>query len=486
MVVSPVTGEAEVMNPGFGERLRELRRTAGISQVELAGEQLSPSYISLLEAGKRQPSAEAVQIIAERLGCMVGDLVDPVTREQAQRAQLEIAYARLAMANGEITDARGRLEELLPQILTDRGLTDEVRMLLSEAYWRGADYRAAIETTLPLYERCVARASHLPLATVGLRLTRFYIDAGDLQAAIRHGESALRVMSEQGLEDTDEFLRAAATLLDAYYQIGDLVHAAAWASGLIERAERRGSTAGQAALYWNAALVEEAQGRLTEAVQLSERAVALLSEQHPSRDLGLLYTTCAYFLLEIDSSRAGQAVGLLDLALPVLKDFAASADLGFWEGTRALAALALGEPVAAEDYARQAVVTLAAEDRPEHAQAHLSLGDALTLQGRDQEAMAAYLAADQALQRCPQTRAAAAMWRELADRLVRAGKADEALTAYRRALDVAGVRAPALPGGSRDRAGAPARSPGTPATMSTTDTADGGPAPAAQRLGARS
>jgi tetratricopeptide (TPR) repeat protein len=443
------------MNPGFGDRVRDMRRAAGISQVELAGDQLSPSYISLLESGKRQPSPEVVQLIAERLQCTVSDLVDPVTREQAQQAQLEIAYARLAMANGEVNDARGRLEVLLPSVLTDRRLTDDVRMLLGEAYWRSGDYRAAIEATLPLYERCVARTSHLPLTTVGLRLTRFYIDAGDLQAAVRHGESALRVMSDQGLEDTDEFLRAAATLMDAYYQIGDLVHAAAWVSGLVEQAQRRGSPAGQAALYWNAALVLEAQGRLTEAVQLSERAVALQSEQDPSRDLGLLYTTCAYFLLEADPSRAPEAIALLAQALPVLRDFASAADLGFWEGTRALAALAQDEPVAAEDYARQAALTLADEDRPEHAQAHLTLGDALSVQGRTDEARSAYLAAQNALRRCLPTRAAAAMWRELADRLTRAGHVEAALSAYRQALDTAGVRAPALPAGIRGETAAP-------------------------------
>ena len=101
--------QAEAMNPDFGSRLRELRRAARISQVELAGDQLSPSYVSLLEAGKRHPSDEVITQLAERLQCTVDDLVNPITREQAQRTQLEITYARLAMANGETEDARRRL-----------------------------------------------------------------------------------------------------------------------------------------------------------------------------------------------------------------------------------------------------------------------------------------------------------------------------------------------------------------------------------------
>ena len=341
------------MSPDFGDRLRELRRAAGISQVELAGDRLSPSYISLLEAGKRHPSDDVIELLADRLRCSVGDLINPVTREQAQRDQLEIAFARLALANGETEVARHRLEALLPTVLSAKEPSDDVRYLLAEVYWRAGDYTAAIEAMLPVYERCVARTSHLPLTTVGLRLTRCYLDAGDLQAAIRHGEDALRVMADQGLAETDEYLRAAATLVAAYYEIGDLAHAAVWVADLIERAERRGSTPGQAALYWNAAVVAEAQGLLTDAVHLSQRALALLSEQNSSRDLGVLYTTCAHFLLEVDPSRAGQAVGLLERALPLLKDFASAADLGTWEGTRALAALAQGEPVTAEEFARR-------------------------------------------------------------------------------------------------------------------------------------
>jgi tetratricopeptide (TPR) repeat protein len=428
------------MSPEFGDRLRDLRRAAGVSQVELAGDQLSPSYISLLEGGKRHPSDEVIELLAGRLGCSVGDLVDPVTHEQAQRAQLEIAFARLAMSNGETEDARRRLEALLPTVLTEKETSDDVRFLLAEVYWRAGEHAAAIESLLPVYERCVARSSHLPLTTVGLRLTRCYLEAGDLQAAIRHGEHALRVMADQGLAETDEYLRAAATLVAAYYEIGDLAHAAVWVAGMIEGAEQRGNTPGQAALYWNAAVVAEAQGLLTDAVHLSQRALALLSEQNSSRDLGVLYTTCAYFLLEVDPSRAGQAIGLLERALPLLKDFASAADLGAWESTRALAALAEGEPVAAEDFARQAVVTLAETARPEGAQAHVSLGDALTVQGRYAEAATSYLAAYAVLDRCPTARKAAVIWREVADRLTGCGQSEVAVSAYRRALDTVGVR----------------------------------------------
>ena len=431
------------MSADFGERLRQLRRAAGASQVELAGDQLSPSYISLLEAGKRHPSEEVIALLAERLRCSTADLINPVTHEQSQRAQLELSFARLALANGETNDARTRLEALLPEVLSDPGIADEIRYLLAEVYWRAGEAEAAIQALLPVYEHCLARVGDLPLATVGLRLTMCYLEAGDLQAAVRHGESALAAMSDQGLEDTDEYLRAAATLVGAYFELGDLAHATIRVAAMIERAERRGSTPGQAALYWNAAVIAEAQGRLGDAVHFSQRALALMSEQNGSRDLGALYVTCAQLLVTVDPDRAGQAVRLLEQALPLLKDFASDSDLGAWESTRAAAALALGEPVAAEDFARQAVVTLPPHQQPERAQAQLSLGDALAVQGRTGEAEASYLAAYEVLRDGATGRKAAVIWREVADRLTTSGRPELALEAYRRALDTVGVRPPA-------------------------------------------
>lgn len=428
------------MSADFGGRLRQLRRAAGISQVDLAGDQLSASYISLLEAGKRHPSDDVVRLLAERLRCTTADLTDPVSREQAQRARLDTSFARLALANGETGDARQRLEALLPSVHGDQDTADEVRFLLAEVYWRDGEPEAAVAALLPVYEHCLARTCQLPLTRVGLRLTMFYLDAGDLSAAIRHGESAMHAMAEQGLEDTDDYLLAAATLVGAYYEAGDLVHATAYATAMIERAERRGSTSGQAALYWNAALVAEVQGRLGDAVQLSQRALALLSEHDNSRDLGVLYAACAHFLLQVDPGRAPEAVRLLERALPMLKDFASAADLGDWESTRARAALALGEPVAAEGFARQAVVTLAKLPQAESARAQVTLGDALAAQGRRAEAVRSYLAAVDVLRLCPQARKAAAVWREVADRLAESGLADAAVAAYQRALDTAGVR----------------------------------------------
>lgn len=63
--------------PGFGRRLRKLRRDRDLSQVELAGGELSSSYVSMVENGRRVPTRQVVEQFAEQLGLPVEYFDDP-------------------------------------------------------------------------------------------------------------------------------------------------------------------------------------------------------------------------------------------------------------------------------------------------------------------------------------------------------------------------------------------------------------------------
>ena len=55
------------MGNGFGEKLRAERLERGLTQAELGKDLYSPSYISLLETGRREPTAEVIDELARRL-----------------------------------------------------------------------------------------------------------------------------------------------------------------------------------------------------------------------------------------------------------------------------------------------------------------------------------------------------------------------------------------------------------------------------------
>jgi transcriptional regulator with XRE-family HTH domain len=414
----------------FGERLRQARRDARMSQTQLAGDELSASYVSLLESGKRQPSTEVTRMLAKRLGCSVESLLGEHSDGDRRITELELAYAKLAINHGQAGSAQVRLQTLLSNPALDQVHTDEAISLLAHAEERLNNLQGAANLLLPVFERCLKGLSSLPLAPIALDLCGFYLDSGDVHAAVRVGERGLDAVHALGLEGTDEHLRLAATLMWAYFELGDFAHCASWASSLITLAEERGSPRGQAAIYWNAAHVAEAQGRLSEALHLSNRALALFGELGTERDLPRLRVEAAWFLLRCTPPRPEQAAQVLDAAFDELRDLGSHVDLAVWESVRALADLLMGRPLSAERLAREALLHLASHPGIESVKALVTLGDAVVAQGRQDEALDHYLAAREVLTSLFQSRRTAALLREVGLRLELVGDTRDALQTY--------------------------------------------------------
>src|SRR3954462_5580251 len=86
----------------LGERLRQLRVAAGLTQSELAGDRFSKEYVSQIERGKTRPTAGTIEWLADRLGVDAGFLGSGVATDE--RARLEGALSRGAA----LSEARGR------------------------------------------------------------------------------------------------------------------------------------------------------------------------------------------------------------------------------------------------------------------------------------------------------------------------------------------------------------------------------------------
>src|SRR5438046_9309745 len=103
----PSTSNARLSSPNAvrtGERLRQLRVSAGLTQSELAGDRFSKEYVSQIERGKTRPTRETIEWLAARLGVDPGFLANGVTTDE--RGRLEAALARAealieAVANEE-------------------------------------------------------------------------------------------------------------------------------------------------------------------------------------------------------------------------------------------------------------------------------------------------------------------------------------------------------------------------------------------------
>ncbi|HEY7600515.1 MAG TPA: helix-turn-helix transcriptional regulator, partial [Candidatus Limnocylindrales bacterium] len=97
-----------------GDRIRQARVRAGLTQAQVAAGRYTAAYISALERGLAKPSMAALTFIGERLGVAVPDLV---ADERPAAGRLE---ADLLLASGDYRGALDRYDELLETVGDDR------------------------------------------------------------------------------------------------------------------------------------------------------------------------------------------------------------------------------------------------------------------------------------------------------------------------------------------------------------------------------
>ena len=430
---------------GLAERLRAERARAGLSQTSLAADDFSPSYISLIESGRRMPTDAALSVLAGRLGTSVEYLKFGDQAPSEERARLELGYARLALANGEAQEAKDRLLALSLDTISPR-YHGEARYALAMAHEALGELDESVDVLEPLVRDALGRRSYLEAAALGSTLVTIYIEAGDLSRSVDVGELVLAEVEENGITGTDEHLRLASSILWSYYERGDLLFATHRAAELIRLAEAKGSHRGRGSIYWNASIVAEGRGDLTEARRLAERALAYLSEGAASRDVPRLRLHFAWLLLRSDPPEPVPALEQLDAAIRELELVGSELELAKCDFEAGRAYLLLGAPEKAEQRARVGLERLATgEATLDICNGRLLLGDALAAQGHATEAKECYRWAADTWGMVAPGREAAKVWRSLGDRMIANGDAEGAAKAYEAALREAGIRPTTLP-----------------------------------------
>ncbi len=430
----------------LGDRVREARLAAGLSQTALAGTAFSPSYISLIEAGHREPTDAALGVLAERLGTTLEFLKHGEDGPNEARTRLELDYARLDLVSGDPEGTVRRISALDLGVVTP-ALRIEAISTLAKAHERRGDLEAAISLLEPLLVETRERSDHLRAATLTTALVYCYLEAGDLHRAVEVGEQTLAELDQADLVGADEQLRLASTVLWAYVERGDLLYATHRAAELVRLAESLGTPRGRGSVYWNAALVAEQRRDYELAQRYTERALALLSEGEPDRDLPRLRINYAWLLLRSDPSDPQAALEQIARAEPGLLAIGSALDIARLHVERSRAHLQLGDAEAAEADAREALARLGDAPRLETATAHIALGDVLDARGDTEGAARSYQWGADMLGMMAATRHSAGVLRELGDRYLRRGDVEAAARAFDRALREAGFQ-PSVPSGA--------------------------------------
>ena len=124
----------EVGSESVGERVRALRRSAGLTQAELAGGRFSKEYVSQIERGKTRPSRETLAWIADRLDTDREFLEHGLSKADVERIDNELAAGERLLEEHRYDDARATFAATRPVLQAVHAPSLSLRLLRDEAW----------------------------------------------------------------------------------------------------------------------------------------------------------------------------------------------------------------------------------------------------------------------------------------------------------------------------------------------------------------
>src|SRR6478609_82394 len=411
---SRATRRANAEGVRLGERLRQLRVAAGLTQTELAGDRCSKEYVSQIERGKTRPTTETIEWLAERLGVDAGFLASGVATDE--RARLEGALSRAeALYEAQEDEEAAEAFDPLPAAARATGMPElQVRALVGSglAKMRVSDHRGAVVLLNEARAICEAESfSDVERADVLLRLGGCRYQLNSTQTALALFNEALGLAERSGLPC--DALKA---------------NILSWRSRCWQRQRD----------------FEAARDDIERALELSRgvedlrtigaayfQASLIADRDHVSQltnNLGGLN-----FLL----GNTDQAVELLKESFAIALDLGREADAGRAVSSLAQVHLRTGELEQAETQARHALELL--EGRVDYVDemgsAQLVLGRSLLEQDRLDEADTAFLAAEACFGELGSGSHRAAAWIARGDLAAKRGDHERAAELYRTAAE---------------------------------------------------
>jgi transcriptional regulator with XRE-family HTH domain len=422
----------------LGERLRQLRVAAGLTQTELAGDRFSKEYVSQIERGKTRPTSETIEWLAGRLGVDAGFLANGVSTDQRGRVETRLAQAEVLLESDQNEEALAAYEDVRTAVAAT-GLPElEVRALYGEAKARAraGDVRQSIAMLTRARELSegpgfsdVERADVLYLLGVARYL------ANSTTTAIALLSQALALAERSGLPSDALRSNILHWRSRCYRRQRDYEAAREDVELALELAEGLSDRRTIADLNFQASLLAERDGHWVLARTYAERAKAQYEEIADRTNVGKLLNNLGglNFLL-----------GKPEEAVRHLKDaFATALEVGNdIDAARAVSSLAqvhlgTGDVRLAEEQARHALERLGdrVDQLDEVGSAQLVLGRALMEQDRLDEAQEAFARAESSFDQLSSASHRAAAWVAQGDLATRRGDDRNAARLYRRAAE---------------------------------------------------
>ena len=422
----------------LGERLRQLRVAAGMTQTDLAGDRFSKEYVSQIERGKTRPTSETIEWIAARLGVDAGFLANGVSADERGRVDSALARADALLEARRNEEALAEFESIRSAVLST-GLAElEVRALAGEATvrMRGGEIREAIallERARALSER--VEFSDLERSDVLFRLGVARYKLNSVQTAIGLFDEALKLAERTELPSDQLRSNILAWRSRCYQRRRDLEAAREDVERALELAEGLNDRRTAADIYFQASIIADREGHWVLARSYAERAKVAYEELSDRGNLGRLLNNLGgiNFLL----GHPAEAIGFLKDAVRIALEVGDDAEAAHAVNGIAQVHLRTGDVSLAEEQARYALELLGdrEDELAEIGNAQLVLGRSLLEQDRLDEAEEAFRVGEQAYGQLSSASHRASAWVAQGDLAARRGDDSAAARLYRQAAD---------------------------------------------------
>ena len=422
----------------LGERLRQLRVAAGLTQTDIAGERFSKEYISQIERGKTRPTAETIDWLALRLGVDAGFLASGVSADQRAKAETILARADALLEEHSFGDAIGEYAKALPAVLGTGSSELQVRALNGEAMARAqtgdvkgalamlGDSRALVEGE---------EFSDIDRAEVLYRLGVCRYMLSSISTAVGLFNESLTLAERSGLPCDQLRLNVFAWRSRCYRRQRDYEAAREDVERALELAEAMHDARALGQAYFQASMLAERDGHWVLARTYAEKAKTQYEELADRANVGRLLNNLGG--IEFLLGKPEQAVEHLKHAFAVALEIGRNEEAATAISSLAQVHLRTGDSKRAEEQAMHALELIGDRDDmlDEVGNARLVLGRALLLQERLDEAESALGDAEDAFSQLSSASHRAAAWIAQGDLATRRGDERRAAVLYRQAAE---------------------------------------------------
>jgi tetratricopeptide (TPR) repeat protein/DNA-binding XRE family transcriptional regulator len=422
----------------LGERLRQLRVSAGLTQTDLAGDRFSKEYVSQIERGKTRPTQETIEWLSARLGVDPTFLASGVSTDERARAEAILTRAEALAEKREFSGAIEEYTNALAAVVATGAVELQVRVLSGEAWARAhaGDVKPAIE--LLTQARALVEGpefSDIDRGEILFRLGVCRYLLSSIATAVALFAEALVLVERSPLPS--DLLRSHIFTWRSrcYRRQRDYEAAREDVTLALELAEAMQDTRALGEAYFQASLIAERDGHWVLARTYAERSKSQYEELSDRVFVGKLLNNLGG--LEFLLGKPDEAIARLNEAFAVVLEHGDDIEIATVVSSLAQVQLKTGDPAKAEESARHALARLGSrEDQlAEIGNARLVLGRAVLDQGRLEEAEGLLAEAEDALAQLSSGPHRAAAWVAQGDLAQRRGDDRRAATLYRSAAE---------------------------------------------------